>query len=57
MARTNKKMTISKTQLITIEQAARRKVDIELGIGRFKHKAHKTAKDFNRKESKKIQWD
>jgi hypothetical protein len=50
-------MTISKEQLLKIDRAARRLADIELGIANFKHKAHKTAKDYNRKESKKIVWE
>ena len=37
-----------------MEAAARRTVDIELGITRFKHKAHKLATDYNRSKNKRI---
>jgi len=52
-----KKMTITKEQVLKIERASRRIANIELDITTFKHKVHKTAKDYNRKESKKICWD
>jgi hypothetical protein len=49
-----KKMTITKEQMLKIDRAARRIVDIENGFGNFKHKVHKTKKDYNRQESKKL---
>jgi len=49
-----KKMTITKEQMLKIDRAARRIANIENGIANFKHKVHKTAKDYNRQENKKI---
>lgn len=48
------KNKITKEQLLNIERASRRQVDIELGITRFKHKAHKMATDYNRSKNKRI---
>jgi hypothetical protein len=50
----NTKITITKEQLLTIDRAARRIAHIESGMGTFKHKAHKSKKDYNRQEYKKI---
>jgi len=49
-----KKMTITKEQLLKIDRAARRIANIENGISNFKHKVHKSKKDYNRQENKKI---
>lgn len=54
MANKKHKNKITKEQLLNIERAARRKVDIELGITHFKHKAHKMATDYNRSQNKRI---
>jgi len=51
----NTKITITKEQLLKIDRAARRIAYIESGMGCFKHKAHKSKKDYNRQESKKIE--
>ena len=51
----NTKITITKEQLLNIDRAARRIAHIESGMGTFKHKAHKSKKDYNRQESKKIE--
>jgi pyocin large subunit-like protein len=40
-----------------MERSIRRQVDIDLDTPIFKHKVHKSLKDYNRKESKRIQWD
>ena len=48
---------LSKEQLIKFERSARRQADIESGIGVFKSKVHKSAKDYNRRENKKIVWN
>lgn len=55
----NKKhnMKITVAQILNIERAARRKVDIELGITHCKHKAHKMATDYNRSKNKRINLD
>lgn len=50
------KMKITKEQLLKIDRAARRNASIELGIPHFKHKTHKSKKDYNRKENKKIEY-
>ena len=50
----NKVMKITSEQLLTIERASRRQVDIELGIGAFRHKAHKMATDYNRQKYKQF---
>ncbi len=50
-------MTITKKQLITIEKAKNRRADIENGANKNHHRVHKTKKDYNRREGKKVQWD
>jgi hypothetical protein len=50
----NKAMKITAEQILKIERSARRQADIELGIGAFKHKAHKMATDYNRQKYKKF---
>ncbi len=50
-------MKITVAQILNIERAARRKVDIELGITHCKHKAHKMATDYNRSKNKRINLD
>ena len=52
MGKTFKIGTITKEQNLKIERAARRNVDIEFGYGNFKHKAHKSLKDYNRKNNR-----
>lgn len=49
----NKKLKITAEQIYTMERAARRQTDIELGVSFFKHKAHKSAKDYTRKPKHK----
>lgn len=51
----NTKITITKEQLLKIDRAVRRIAHIESGMGTFKHKAHKSKKDYNRQEYKKIE--
>jgi len=54
MAKNKKnKMKISAEQIYTMERTARRQADIEMGVPFFKHKAHKTAKDYTRKPKHK----
>ena len=54
MAKKNKnKMKITTEQIYIMERSARRTADIELGVSFFKHKAHKTAKDYTRKPKHK----
>lgn len=50
------KMKITKEQLLNIDRAARRKADIELNVPHFKHKVHKSKKDYNRQTNKKIEY-
>lgn len=49
----NKKLKITAEQIYTMERSARRTADIELGVPFFKHKAHKSAKDYTRKPKHK----
>lgn len=58
MAKKDKnKMVITKEQILIMERGVRRAVDIENGFKGCQHKAHKMATDFNRKKSKRINWD
>lgn len=57
MAKTIKIGKITKEQNLTIERAARRTVDIELGIANFKSKVHKSKKSYNRKRDKNVTFD
>ena len=49
--------TITKEQFRKMEGQARRNEFITSGLGAFKHKAHKSAKDYNRKREKKVIFD
>lgn len=53
----NKSMKITIAQILIMERAVRRNVDIELGMTSFKHKVHKTTKQYNRKEGKQISYE
>lgn len=53
----NKTQKITKEQLLTMERAVRRNVDIENGITPFKSKVHKSAKQYNRKLAKQVNID
>ena len=58
MAKKDKnKMVITKEQILIMERGVRRAVDIENGFKGCTHKAHKMATDFNRKKSKRINWE
>ena len=49
---------ISKDQIMTMERAARRTADIECNVPHFRHKAHKTLKDYTRKSKHKAKgWE
>lgn len=50
------KTKITKEQMLIIERAARREAEIEFGLRVNHHKAHKTAKDYNRQKFKKFEW-
>jgi hypothetical protein len=50
-------MKITKEQQIKMQKAASREQDLKRGWGNFKHKAHKSARDFNRKKEKKVVFD
>ncbi len=52
-----KTLKFSKETLLTIDRAARRNAEIETGFSTFKHKVHKSNKDYNRKEAKRINWN
>ena len=52
-----KTLKITKEQLLNFERSARRQADIECGVGVYKSKIHKSAKDYNRRENKKIVWN
>jgi hypothetical protein len=53
----SKTLKISKDQMYNMERKARRDAQIACGVPYFKHKAHKTAKDYNRKEAKRVDMD
>jgi hypothetical protein len=56
MGKTYKIGTMTSEQIIKSERNARRQADIDLGIDNFKHKVHKSLKDYNRQENKRIEW-
>ena len=41
-------MKITKAQILKMEKAAGRQADIDCGVPHFKHKVHRTAKDYRR---------
>lgn len=49
-------MKITKEQLLKMDRAARRNAAIELNVPHFKHKVHKSKKDYNRQTNKKITY-
>jgi len=51
------KMAITKAQILVMERAVRRTIDIENGFKGCTHKAHKMATDYNRKQAKKVIFD
>lgn len=48
---------ISKEQQMKMNKAANRKAAIEAQIPHFSHKVHKTKKDYNRQQYKKVVFD
>jgi hypothetical protein len=56
MGKTYKIGSESREQQIKSERNTRRQTDIYLDIDNFKHKVHKNIKDYNRQESKHIEW-
>jgi len=48
--------TITQAQILNMERATRRANDIVNGVSNFKHKAHKSKKDYNRNDYKKIDY-
>ena len=48
--------TITQAQILNMERAIRRESDIVNRISNFKHKAHKSKKDYNRNDYKKIDY-
>ena len=51
------KIKISKEQTLKMNKAASRQIQIESGFGFSSHRVHKSVKDYNRREYKKIDWD
>jgi hypothetical protein len=49
--------TITKEQLLKGERKVRREIDIEQGFKPMGHKVHKSKKQYNRKENKKVEND
>ena len=47
-------MKISKEAFYKMERAARREADIELAIPRVRHVVHKSKKDYNRQQNKRL---
>lgn len=41
-------MKITKAQILKMEKSASRQANIELGVPHFKHKVHRTVKDYRR---------
>lgn len=48
---------ITKEDIYKMERKARREAQIACGVPYFKHKAHKTAKDYNRQKAKRFDID
>jgi hypothetical protein len=53
----NNKMKITKEQILVMERAVRRTIDIENGFKGCQHKVHKMATDYNRKQAKRVIFD
>jgi len=52
-----KALKITKEDVYKMERAARRNTEIELQLPRVKHSVHKSKKDYNRQNSKKVMFD
>lgn len=48
------KLIITKTDLLKLERAKRRKLDIQFGVGVFATKVHKSKRHYNRQIEKKV---
>ena len=48
---------IKKEDIYKMERSARRNAEIELQLPRIKHSTHKSKKDYNRQELKKMKFD
>ena len=47
----------SKDQMLKMSRAINREINLEASLNFSRHRVHKSAKDYNRKEAKKILWD
>jgi hypothetical protein len=52
-----KPMKISKKQIIVMNKAISREIEIENNLRINHHKVHKSAKSYNRQRNKQINWD
>jgi len=52
-----KKLTISKETQMNMNRAISREIELENNLRINHNKVHKTKKDYNRQQSKRINWD
>lgn len=52
-----KSIKITKGQIYNMQRATRRAEDIENGNMHFKHKVHKSPKQYNRREGKRVLFE
>jgi len=57
MAKSNKNMKITTEQIMVMNRKISRDIELENNLRINHHKVHKSKKAYNRKESKKINWD
>ena len=53
----NTKIKLTKEETLKMNRAASRQIQIESGFGFSRHRVHKSVKDYNRREGKKIIWE
>lgn len=57
MAKSNKNMKITTEQIMVMNRKISRDIELENNLRINHNKVHKSKKAYNRKESKKINWD
>ena len=57
MAKSNKNMKITTEQIMVMNRKISRDIELENNLRINHHKVRKSKKAYNRKESKKINWD
>jgi len=47
----------SKEQMLKMSRAINREINLDASLNFSRHRVHKSAKDYNRREAKRISWE